>query len=138
MAAQLLHHPKNPEQTQLHQFGLAAAKKYGFVYDEYADLHDFSVNRAEDFWQFLREYFEIIGDFPAGGIIIKDKDKMQGGQFFPDAKINFAENMLKLVSALAAQPAIIFKSNAIEQELTWGALAASVSRLQQALQDQRL
>ena len=135
MATQLLHHPKNPAQTQLHQFGLAAAKKYGFAYDEYADLHDFSVNRAEDFWQFLREYFEIIGDFPAGGIIIKDKDKMQGGQFFPDAKINFAENMLKLVSALAAQPAIIFKSNAIEQELTWGGLAASVSRLQQALQE---
>ncbi len=135
----LLFTPKNPEQTQLHQFGMMLAEKYHFSYQDYQDLHDFSVRETEKFWHEFLLYADIIADFPEnlGENIIDETGNIKGGHFFTDMRLNFAENLLNFSADNAdnaSKPAIIFKSNHIEETISWQELADKVSRLQQALQ----
>ena len=56
---------------------------------------------------------------------------MPGAKFFPDAKLNFAENLLRRTDA---RDALVFRGEDKRTErMTFGQLAALVSRLQQAL-----
>jgi len=56
---------------------------------------------------------------------------MPGAKFFPDARLNFAENLLR---AAGSGDALIFRGeDKIACSLTWAELIALVSRLQQAL-----
>ena len=142
--SELLFTPQNPEQTQLHQFGMMLAEKHGFSYQNYQDLHDFSVREAEKFWhEFLRDA-DIIADLPEnlGENIIDEtgiNNHGKGGHFFNDVRLNFTENLLNFSADNADnadnadKPAIIFKSNHIEETISWQELADKVSRLQQAL-----
>src|SRR5262245_22612587 len=57
-------------------------------------LWRWSVAAIERFWVTFWRYCDVIGDGP-GAVILKDRDKMPGAQFFPEAKLNFAENMLR-------------------------------------------
>lgn len=45
--------------------------------------------------------------------VIEDKDKMPGAKFFPEARLNFAENLLRFRDDC---PAIIFKAETSNQE----------------------
>ena len=72
----------------------------------------------------------MVGDKGARKLV--DGDRMPGAQFFPDAKINFAENLMK---APGSGDAMIFRGeDKVAYRLTWDELNALVSRLQQALQ----
>src|SRR5690606_9761782 len=53
-----------------------------------------SVDQSETFWRAFWEWSEIIGDGP-GEVTLQDADKMPGATFFPEARINFAENLLR-------------------------------------------
>src|SRR6185312_13843005 len=58
-----------------------------------------------------------------------DGDRMPGAQFFPDASLNFAENLLKKTGPADA---IVFKGeDKVTRRLSWDELHALVSRLQQ-------
>ena len=52
-----------------------------------------SVKNPEIFWDAIWDYTKIIGE--KGSVILKDKDKMPGAKFFPDSKVNYAENILR-------------------------------------------
>jgi acetoacetyl-CoA synthetase len=71
----------------------------------------------------------VIGD--KGDRLLVDPDKMPGAEFFPDARLNFAENLLRRADDSAA---IIFRGeDKASGELTWAQLQTVVSRLQQAM-----
>ncbi|WP_292397879.1 acetoacetate--CoA ligase, partial [Mesorhizobium sp.] len=58
-----------------------------------------------------------------------DGEKMPGAAFFPDAKLNFAENLLKKTGP---SDAIVFRGeDKVERRLSWNELHALTSRLQQ-------
>jgi acetoacetyl-CoA synthetase len=58
-----------------------------------------------------------------------DGDKMPGARFFPDARLNFAENLLK---KSGAGDALVFRGeDKVERRMSWDELRALVSRLQQ-------
>ncbi len=119
------------------QFAKAIAAHYHFAYHEYADLHQFSREHPEEFWHFFVSYHNIQGDFPPTCTdIITDKETMRGGQFFPTAQINFAENLLNHAEQRNKDVALTFKSHVITQTLTWQELSDRVSLLQQALKKQ--
>ncbi|MFT7688158.1 MAG: acetoacetyl-CoA synthetase [Candidatus Azotimanducaceae bacterium] len=67
-------------------------KQYG-PEGSYMDLHAYSVRDKEKFWSQLWDYSEVIGE--KGERILLDGEMMPGAKFFPDAKINFAENLLR-------------------------------------------
>ena len=95
----------------------------------YRDLHRWSIDHLPEFWERVWDNCGVIGD--KGTTHLVDGDKMPGARFFPDAKLNFAENLLR---RKGTDEAIIFRGeDKLEKRLSYDDLHALVSRLQQAL-----
>ena len=93
-------------------------------------LHRFSIEDVEKFWCSLWDFAGVIGDRQSDRILV-DADKLPGALFFPDAKLNFAENLLR---GRGPSPAIIFRGeDRVHRVLSWDELHAQVSRLVQYL-----
>jgi acetoacetyl-CoA synthetase len=106
-----------------------ANRRHGIDLKNYRELHAWSVAQGADFWDLVWDFCGIIGDKGERRLI--NADKMPGAQFFPDAKLNFAENLLR---AAGSGDALIFRGeDKISYRLSWAELIALVSRLQQAL-----
>ena len=81
------------EQAQLQDFGRFIAANHGFDWGgDFQALWQWSIDSMPDFWQSLWQWHGMIGDM--GSRILINETAMPGAQFFPDAKINFAENLL--------------------------------------------
>jgi acetoacetyl-CoA synthetase len=107
------------EANRRHQLSLAG----------YRDLHAWSVKHPDLFWDLLWDFGGVIGE--KGARLAVDLDAMPGVKFFPDAKLNFAENLLRRTDA---RDALVFRGEDKRTErMTFAQLAALVSRLQQAL-----
>ena len=105
----------------------AAERVSGLEFASYRDLHSWSVADREAFWGLVWEFCDILGD--RGETVLADGDKMPGARFFPDARLNFAENLLKKTGS---SNAIIFRGeDKVERRLSWDELHAKVSQLQQ-------
>ncbi|WP_332119034.1 acetoacetate--CoA ligase [Azorhizobium caulinodans] len=103
--------------------------RFGTSLSNYADLHAWSVKNLSAFWDLVWDTCGVIGEKGAQRLI--DADKMPGAQFFPDAKLNFAENLLRRTGS---GEALVFRGeDKLEKRLTHDDLHALVSRLQQAL-----
>jgi acetoacetyl-CoA synthetase len=112
-------------------------ERQGVKLDGYAALHRFSIDNREAFWSAVWDEFGVIGE--KGKRILVD-DRMPGATFFPDARLNFAENLLRRNDG---GEAIVFRGEAdprlksgVEARLSWAELYALVSRLQQWLASQ--
>ena len=60
---------------------------------KYEELWKWSIEKPEKFWDSIWDYSNVLGE--KGEILLKDKDKMPGARFFPNAKLNYTENVLK-------------------------------------------
>ena len=62
--------------------------------DSYAALHGWSVDAPEQFWTAIWDFCGVIGE-PGAGPVLVDAQKMPGARWFPDARLNFAQNLLR-------------------------------------------
>lgn len=85
--------PEAVASAAISQFARRAEQLSGTKLDSYRALHDWSINDREAFWSLIWDYCGIVGE--RGERVLVDGDKMPGAKFFPDAKLNFAENLLK-------------------------------------------
>ena len=96
----------------------------------YSQLHQFSVSRQEDFWAAVWQFSGVIAE-TRGDRVLVDGDSMLDAQFFPDAKLNFAENLLRRRDD---GEALVFRAeDQIERRLSWRELYKEVSRIAAAL-----
>lgn len=94
----------------------------------YADLHRASVEEREAFWSLVWDFCGVVGD---KGDAVLARDAMPGAAFFPDARLNFAENLLRRCDE---GEAIVFRGeDKAQARLRWRDLAELVSRMQQWL-----
>ena len=92
----ILWQPTNAEinNAELTNFAHWVAQNHGFDWQErYEDLWRWSVEHSDLFWKSIWEWHGVVGN--AGERLLINKDKMPGAQFFPDATLNFAENLLQ-------------------------------------------
>ena len=98
----------------------------------YDDLYNWSIDQPEAFWKAIWDLCGVISDGP-GNTTIEDFGKMPGARWFPCARLNFAENLLRRRDS---GPALIFSDELRQQRiLSHGDLYDEVSRLAQALAD---
>ena len=117
------------------EFMAEAAKASGRALDSYEALHAWSIEDREGFWNLLWDWAGVVGD--KGGVILADGDRMPGAKFFPESKLNFAENLLAGGKGRGNEDALVFRGeDKVSSRLTWNELSALVSRLQQFLVDQ--
>ena len=87
----------NPDKEIMHSSSMMKlGKTFGFVKDDenldYASLHNWSVNNLDAFWREVWEGNNIIGNF--GEEVFSSNEDIRKASFFPDAELNFAENLL--------------------------------------------
>jgi len=97
--------PDNVKATNLTAFMAAVESRWGGRHDDYAALHSWSVAEPEKFWRSLWDFTGVIAETP-GVEVLRDPDKMPGAVWFPDARLNFAENMLRCRDET---PALVFR-----------------------------
>jgi len=116
------------EAAPMTRFMRAAEKAGAAPLSGFDDLHRWSIEDREAFWNLVWDFTGIVGE--KGSRVLVDGDRMPGASFFPDAKLNFAENLLKM---RGAGDAIVFKGeDKVSRRMSWDELRALVSRLQQA------
>ena len=76
------------------QFAAAASGVAGRDLSAYPDLHAWSVSESEDFWRLVWDQTGVIGEMGAAPLV-EDANQMPGARFFPRARLNFAENLLR-------------------------------------------
>jgi len=117
--------PERAAKTELARFMKLAGKS------TFEDLHRWSIESAPDFWALLWRFCQVRGD--PGGRRLVDPERMPGAKWFPEGRLNFAENLLR---ARDASSAIVFwGENRIKRTLSKRQLYDLVSRLAQALRD---
>jgi len=67
---------------------------------DYWDLYRYSIAQPESFWRATWDFAAIIGK--PGDVVLRDGQKMPGAQWFPEAQLNFAENLLRYRDEQAA------------------------------------
>jgi len=90
----------------------------------FKDFWKWSVDHPEEFWSKFWDYSKIIGD--KGKEIIKYNKTFNQTKFFPDSKLNYAENILKKKTS---EIAISFLSEkGFEEEISWDQLFNKVCK----------
>ncbi|HET7669418.1 MAG TPA: acetoacetate--CoA ligase [Burkholderiales bacterium] len=97
----------------------------------YAELHAWSVAHAPEFWSRLWDFCGVIGE--KGGQVLVDGERMPGAQWFPQARLNFAQNLLRRRDG--AEAIVFWGEDRIKRRMSYRQLHALVSRMAQALAD---
>ena len=108
----------------------AVEEDWNVAIRDFGDLYRFSVAEMEKFWVSLKDYAGIIAE-TWGEVVLADADRMPGARWFPGARLNFAENLLRRRDSAAA--IVFWGEDRVRRCLTWAELHDQVSRLAQAL-----
>ncbi len=90
----------------------------------FKELWQWSIKNPEEFWSKFWDYSKIIGD--KGSEILKKNKIFNQSKFFPDAKLNYAENILKKKSDDIAINFLSEKS--FEEHISWNELYEKVCK----------
>jgi len=96
---------------------------------DYWSLYDHSITQPGEFWRAVWEFCDVVG--LRGTKTISHPGRMPGAGWFPDAKLNFAENLLRFRDA---ETALVFCSEAGGRaELSYEELYLAVAQTAAAL-----
>ena len=98
---------------------------------DYAELHRWSVEQAPEFWNRLWDFCGVIGE--KGGETLVEGNRMPGARWFPQARLNFAQNLLRRRDG--AEAIVFWGEDRIKRRMTYKQLYDLVSRMAQALAD---
>ncbi|NMF88878.1 acetoacetate--CoA ligase [Aromatoleum petrolei] len=125
-----------PRPDQIAATGMAAfteriRRAAGLQLADYDALHDWSVRHSTDFWREVWDFGGVIGERGARELI--EGSRMPGAQWFPDARLNFAENLLRDSSN---EKALVFwGEDKVKRSMTRAELRAEVARFAAALRE---
>ncbi|MGO4567400.1 acetoacetate--CoA ligase [Rhizobium sp. 2YAF20] len=114
--------------SPMHVFMEACNERFGLSLSDFEGLHAWSIAERENFWTAVWDFCGIRGD--RGDRALTNAHDMLEARFFPDASLNFAENLL--VRAGDGDALIFRGEDKVRDRWSWDRLTATVSRLQQA------
>ena len=85
--------PEWVEQTNLHAFRQWLQENRGVTFDDLHQLRRWSLDHLDDFWQAIWDYFEIEASEQPTAVL--GKRSMPGAEWFPGAKLNYAQHILR-------------------------------------------
>lgn len=92
--------------SNITRFVEVISSKYSTDFKTYSDLHSWTIKHPDFFWKEVASFCNLQSS-PIGDKILVNENSMLDCQWFPETKLNFAENLLNLQSE---KPAIIFES----------------------------
>jgi len=116
------------EAARLTAFIRGAGARHGIRFNDYAGLHRWSVEAPQDFWREVWDFCKVIGS--PGEVMLEDGDKMPGARFFPNARLNFARNLLR--SRGETDALLFWGEDKVRRRLSHAELYREVARLSAA------
>jgi len=118
--------PERRAGANLTRFAAFVAEARGEGFADYGAMYRWSVDEPEAFWSMLFRFLDPVCRRQPESVI-RDSDAMPGAGFFPEARLNFAENLLRYHGPL---PAIIFHGeDGTRRELSRDELHQEVARV---------
>jgi acetoacetyl-CoA synthetase len=121
--------PERVARTKLTAFMRLAAEQWSVTLPDYEALYHRSIAQPHDFWRLMWAFGGIVGDM--GARTIENPDRMPGARYFPDATINFTENLLRRRDD---RPALVFNGEGrVGRTMSHGELFGEVAAFARAL-----
>lgn len=115
--------------TRLRGFALEASERWRTPLDGYEQLHRWSTERSDEFWTSAWEHLGMRG--APGSTVHAPGAEWWELQFFPDARLNVAENLLPRGDDTSAIEFV--REDGLRRTVTWSELRSLVARVQRAL-----
>ncbi|MCW5575964.1 MAG: acetoacetate--CoA ligase [Burkholderiales bacterium] len=97
---------------------------------DYPALYRWSIDRPAEFWRAVWDFCGVRAN-RRGDRVLEHPERMPGARWFPDARLNYAENLLQRDSD---EDAIVFRGeNRVDSRVSFRELRHEVSRMAQAL-----
>ncbi|MEZ5447862.1 MAG: acetoacetate--CoA ligase [Thiolinea sp.] len=118
--------PEHIPQTLIARFMAQASQVCDQPLHDYDALYQWSIDDKEAFWSLLWDFCGVMGE--KGERVLVNGEQMDQAHWFPDARLNFAENLLKAGDPDAV--AIHFRAeDQVAYDLTYGELRDQVARV---------
>ena len=80
--------------SNLTRFADCVNARKGLKLRGYEEVYAWSASHPEEFWTELARFADVRADWGAGPVL-ENRHRMPGARFFPNARLNFAENILR-------------------------------------------
>src|ERR1700704_4011812 len=117
------------------QFARQMVRKHHLELNTYAAFHQWTVDNPETFWSEAWDFCGVVAS-RKGSTVLVDGDKMPGAHWFPEARLNFAENLMRRGDR--GDAFVLWDERGFQRRLSYSDLTSEVSRAAQALQAPRL
>lgn len=105
-------------------------RRHGLNLDGMPPLWEWSVVDPRNFWREVWDFCGVIGNDP-GSTVVDDPLRMPGARWFPEARLNFAENLLRRQDH--ADAIVFWGEDKVKRRLSHGQLYTLVARLAEAM-----
>ena len=121
-------------QARLTDFARKAIRRWQLDLNTWPDFLRWSIDSPEQFWASVWDDCGVIASH-RGARVVVDREKMPGARWFPESRLNFAENLLRVHGpADGSKDALVFwGEDKLQRRVSRDQLRQQVSRLAQAL-----
>jgi acetoacetyl-CoA synthetase len=119
------------QEAQLTEFAQQVIRKRRLESNSYADFYQWSVDNSEEFWSDLWDFGGVLAA-RKGSTVLVDGDKMPGAHWFPEARLNLAQNLLRRGDR--GDAFVFWDETGFKRRVSYSDLTSDVSRAAQALQ----
>jgi acetoacetyl-CoA synthetase len=123
--------PERAAAAHLTHFIAQANDRHGLSIADYDGLHRWSIDEPGDFWSLVWDYVGVVGA-KGEGPYLDDPDALPGARWFPQARLNFAENLLRRRDEGLAL--VSLREDGLRRTVSFAELHAMTARLAQAMQ----
>src|SRR3954464_9529711 len=112
------------------QFARQMVRKHHLELNSYADFHRWTIDDPETFWAEVWDFCGVVAS-RKGSTVLVDGDKMPGARWFPEARLNFAENLMRRGDR--GDAIVLWDERGFNRRVSYSDLTSEVSRAVQAL-----
>ncbi|KAF8781718.1 Acetoacetyl-CoA synthetase like protein [Argiope bruennichi] len=81
--------------TQMEKLQNIIQDKYGVKFENYWDFHEWSIKNYSQFWEEIWNFYEVVCSKPYDQPSRRTGDRVIDVEWFPGARLNYAENILR-------------------------------------------
>jgi acetoacetyl-CoA synthetase len=118
------------ENAQITQFARHCVRRFGLDLNSYPEFYRWTVDDPERFWSEVWDWCGVIAS-KKGATVLVDGERMPGAKWFPEARLNYAENLLRRGDR--GDAFVFWDETGFRRRLSYSELTSAVSRAAQAL-----
>ena len=117
--------------SRLTAFMAVASRRWGRALADFGVTHRWSIEHAAEFWRSVWEFGGVLGE---PGSVVVDGNGMLGSRWFPEARLNYAENLLRRRDD--GDALVFWGEEHVKRRLSHAELYLAVARLAAAMRDE--